>query len=135
MCFQCLCGMILQIYLFFSVIAILESKILDNSRFCVLYSWEKTCRRFSMVLFVAINSPEAHDKADAGKSQQLMADGGQPAATDEYAAKAMKKLTRLRECEVHSTVILGEQDAATTKRLGMRVTCTPKYQSKNLFHR
>ena len=57
------------------------------------------------------------------------------AATDEYAAKAMKKLTRLRDCEVHSTVILGEQDAATYARLGMRVTCTPKYQSKNLFHR
>ena len=57
------------------------------------------------------------------------------AATDEEAAKAMKKLTRLRECEVHSTVILGEQDAATYARLGMRVTCTPKYQSKNLFHK
>ena len=52
-----------------------------------------------------------------------------------FCAKAMKKLTRLRDCEVHSTVILGEQDAATYARLGMRVTCTPKYQSKNLFHR
>ena len=57
------------------------------------------------------------------------------ASTDELAAKAMKKLTRLRDCEVHSTVILSEQDAATYKRLGMRVTCTPKYQSNNLFHR
>ena len=57
------------------------------------------------------------------------------AATDEEAAKAMKKLTRLRECEVHSTVILSEQDAATYQRLGMRLTCTPKYQSKNLFHK
>ena len=57
------------------------------------------------------------------------------ASTDEFAAKAMKKLTRLRDCEVHSTVILSEQDAATYKRLGMRVTCTPKYQSNNLFHR
>ena len=58
-----------------------------------------------------------------------------PEICDEYAAKAMKKLPRLRDCEVHSTVILGEQDAATYQRLGMRVTCTPKYQSKNLFHR
>ena len=57
------------------------------------------------------------------------------ASTDEYAAKAMKKLARLKDCEVHSTVILPEQDAATYARLGMRVTCTPKYQSKNLFHR
>ena len=57
------------------------------------------------------------------------------ASTDAYAAKAMKALSRLKECEVHSTVILAEQDAATYSRLGMRVTCTPKYQSKNLFHR
>ena len=57
------------------------------------------------------------------------------ASANEEAAKAMKKLTRLRECEVHSTVILSEQDAATYARLGMRVTCTPKYQSKNLFHK
>jgi uncharacterized protein (UPF0371 family) len=57
------------------------------------------------------------------------------ASTDEYAAKAMKKLSRLKDCEVHSTVILPEQDAATYARLGMRVTCTPKYQSKNLFHK
>ena len=45
-----------------------------------------------MVLFVAINSPEAHDKADAGKSQQLMADGGQPAATDEYGADGIDEI-------------------------------------------
>ena len=57
------------------------------------------------------------------------------AATDTYAAKAMKALTRLKDCEVHSTVILPVQDAATYQRLGMRVTCTPKYESKNLFHR
>ena len=47
----------------------------------------------------------------------------------------MKALTRLKDCEVHSTVILPVQDAATYQRLGMRVTCTPKYESKNLFHR
>ena len=57
------------------------------------------------------------------------------ASTDEYAAKAMKELPELRNCEVHSTVILSEQDAATYKRLGMRVTCTPKYESKKLYHK
>ena len=57
------------------------------------------------------------------------------AAEDPYAFKAMKALTRLKDCEVHSTVILPVQDAATYQRLGMRVTCTPKYESKNLFHR
>lgn len=57
------------------------------------------------------------------------------ASSDANAALALAQLPRLKDCEVHSTVILPTQDAATYNRLGLRVTCTPKYQSKNLFHR
>ena len=57
------------------------------------------------------------------------------ASSDQTAALAMKQLHRLKDCEVHSTVILPTQDAATYARLGMRVTCTPKYQTNALFHK
>ncbi|MBR1765009.1 MAG: DUF1846 domain-containing protein [Ruminococcus sp.] len=49
------------------------------------------------------------------------------AATDENAATAMKQIAKLRGCEVHSTVILSPVDERTFKRLGVNVTCEPKF--------
>ncbi len=49
------------------------------------------------------------------------------AATDENAAKAMAQLSRLRGCEVHSTVILSAVDERIFKRLGINLTCEPKF--------
>ena len=49
------------------------------------------------------------------------------AATDENAARALGELSRLRGCEVHSTVILSAVDERTFKRLGVNLTCEPKF--------
>ncbi|MDE5563709.1 MAG: DUF1846 domain-containing protein [Oscillospiraceae bacterium] len=49
------------------------------------------------------------------------------AATDENAAKAMAQLSKLRGCEVHSTVILSAVDERIFKRLGINLTCEPKF--------
>lgn len=49
------------------------------------------------------------------------------AATDENAARAMAQLSRLRGCEVHSTVILSAVDERIFKRLGINLTCEPKF--------
>ena len=51
------------------------------------------------------------------------------------AARAMQKLSELDHTEVHSTVILSEVDASTFRKLGMQLSCEPKYQTKKLFHR
>ncbi len=50
------------------------------------------------------------------------------AATDENAKKAMEQIEKLRGCEVHSTVILSAVDERIFKRLGVNLTCEPKYQ-------
>lgn len=52
------------------------------------------------------------------------------AATDENAELAMKELSKLRGCEVHSSVILSPIDAKVFKRLGINLTCEPVYQEK-----
>ena len=50
------------------------------------------------------------------------------AATNPTAELAMEQLSALRGCEVHSTVILSAVDEKTFKRLGVNLTCEPKYK-------
>ena len=50
------------------------------------------------------------------------------AVTDSKAEKAMQQLPMLRGCEVHSSVILSEVDERTFKRLGVNLTCQPKFK-------
>ena len=57
------------------------------------------------------------------------------AATNPMAATAMKQLEKLKNCEVHSSVILNQVDSSTFKKLGMNLTCEPQYQTKKLFHK
>ncbi|MBE6875347.1 MAG: DUF1846 domain-containing protein [Ruminococcus sp.] len=49
------------------------------------------------------------------------------ATTDENAAKAMEQISKLWGCEVHSTVILSAVDERIFKRLGVNLTCEPKF--------
>ena len=49
------------------------------------------------------------------------------AATNPMAEYAMEQLSKLRGCDVHSTVILSSVDEKTFKRLGVNLTCEPKY--------
>ena len=50
------------------------------------------------------------------------------ANTSPEAKCAMDQLSKLKGCEVHSTVILSSVDEITFKRLGVNLTCEPKYQ-------
>ena len=49
------------------------------------------------------------------------------AATNPLAELAMEQLSKLKGCEVHSTVILSPVDEKVFKRLGVNLTCEPKY--------
>ena len=51
------------------------------------------------------------------------------AATNPMAELAMEQLSKLRGCEVHSTVILSEVDEKIFKRLGVHVTCEPRFKA------
>ena len=50
------------------------------------------------------------------------------AATNPTAELAMEQLSKLRGCEVHSSVILSPVDEKTFKRLGVNLTCEPRYK-------
>ncbi len=50
------------------------------------------------------------------------------AATNPTAELAMEQLSKLRGCQVHSSVILAEVDEMTFKKLGVQVTCEPKFK-------
>ena len=49
------------------------------------------------------------------------------AATNPLAEMAMEQLSKLKGCEVHSSVILSPVDEKVFKRLGVNLTCEPKY--------
>lgn len=51
------------------------------------------------------------------------------AATNPTAELAMEQLNKLRGCEVHSSVILSAVDEKTFKRLGVNLTCEPRYKN------
>ena len=51
------------------------------------------------------------------------------AATDPLAEQAMEQLSKLRGCEVHSSVILSSVDENVFKRLGVNLTCEPRYNN------
>jgi len=57
------------------------------------------------------------------------------AVSDPNAARAMEALPSLRGCEAHSTVILSRVDETVFGKLGINLTCEPKYQTKKLYHR
>ena len=50
------------------------------------------------------------------------------AATNPTAELAMEQLSKLQGCEVHSSVILSAVDERTFKRLGVNLTCQPRYK-------
>ncbi|MBO5837833.1 MAG: DUF1846 domain-containing protein [Oscillospiraceae bacterium] len=50
------------------------------------------------------------------------------AATDPTAEKAMEQLGKLRGSQVHSSVILSPVDEKTFKRLGVNLTCQPRFK-------
>ncbi len=56
------------------------------------------------------------------------------AVTDENAKKALDALSLLRGAQVHSTVLLSRVDENVFKKLGMALTCEPKYETNQLFH-
>lgn len=57
------------------------------------------------------------------------------AAGNELARRAVKKLSELAGCDVHSTVILSSVDRDIFRKLRVNLTCEPEYQSNKLYHR
>ncbi len=56
------------------------------------------------------------------------------AVSSKRAASALEQLGRLKGLEAHSSVILSSSDRRTFKKLGINMTCEPRYQVKKLYH-
>ena len=56
------------------------------------------------------------------------------AATSDIAKKALEQLKNLNGLEAHSSVILSRVDEQVFRKLGVNMTCEPKYQTKKLYH-
>ena len=57
------------------------------------------------------------------------------AATDPLAAKAQRHLDKLRGCDAHFSVIISGEDIQLYQRLGINVSCEPRYETKKLYHK
>ena len=58
------------------------------------------------------------------------------AADNELAVRALEQLPKLNGCDAHSTVILSSVDDKMFKRLGIQLTCEPKYEEEErLYHK
>ena len=57
------------------------------------------------------------------------------AATEDLARNALAQLDNLRDCEAHCTVITARTDSQVFKKLGLRLTCDPKYETEKLYYR
>ena len=56
------------------------------------------------------------------------------AVTSDVAKKALEQAEKLKGLEAHSTVILSRVDENVFRKLGVNITCEPKYQTKKLYH-
>lgn len=57
------------------------------------------------------------------------------AAKDPSIGVALSQLKYLKGCEVHSTVMLSPVDEQVFKKLGVHLTCEPKYESNKKYHK
>lgn len=52
----------------------------------------------------------------------------------EEAKRAYGKLKDLAGLQMHSSVLLAQEDVSVLKKLGIHLTCEPKYQNNKLYH-
>lgn len=74
-----------------------------------------------------------HDKNPLVSLEEVLNALAICAATSGAAKKALSCLPSLRNCEAHSSHIISKSDEMTLKKLGINVTCTPEFSSKDLF--
>ena len=81
------------------------------------------------VRYLGSSNPRLH-------SDEVLIALASSANSDPRAAKALECLARLKGCQAHCSVMLSPPDESTYKKLGLQLTCQPKYQvNDKLYHR
>ena len=57
------------------------------------------------------------------------------AENDDNAKRALEQVPNLKGTQVHSSVILSQEDMDIFRRLGVDLTCEPVYESDKLYHK
>jgi len=57
------------------------------------------------------------------------------AAHNELAERAMKQLPKLKGAKAHTTVLVSSIDESTFKKLGINLTCEPKFEQTRIYHK
>lgn len=78
------------------------------------------------VKYLGANNPRMH-------IDELLIALSMSAVTDDYARQAMEVIDKIKGCDVHSSVILSNQDTRNLKRLGVYLTCEPAYETEKLY--
>ena len=55
------------------------------------------------------------------------------AAEDKDARLALDQLPKLKGCQVHTSVMLSETDILSFRKLGVELTCEPKFEKKKIY--
>ena len=80
------------------------------------------------VQYLGSNNPRLH-------SDEVLIALASSASLDPRAARALKALAQLKGCQAHCSVILSPPDEMTYRKLGLQLTCEPRYQTNHLYHR
>ena len=80
------------------------------------------------VKYLGSSNPRLH-------SDEVLIALASSASSEPKAARALEQLAALKGCQAHCSVILSPADANTYKKLGLQLTCEPKYQTNKLYHR
>ena len=56
------------------------------------------------------------------------------AATDPAAQNALNQLSKLKGCQVHTSVMLSDVDINVFKKLGVDLTSEPVYEERKIYH-
>ena len=56
------------------------------------------------------------------------------AANNPEARKALEQLPSLRGCQAHTSVMLSSVDIWEFRKLGIELTCEPKFEKEKIYH-
>ncbi|MBR2521754.1 MAG: DUF1846 family protein [Coriobacteriales bacterium] len=57
------------------------------------------------------------------------------AAHNELAERAMQQLPKLKGSTAHTTVLVSSIDESMFKKLGINLTCEPRYEQTRIYHK
>lgn len=80
------------------------------------------------VQYLGSNNPRLHSDEVLHRPGRLRQSGPQ-------GRPALEALAHLQGCQAHCSVILSPADEGTYRKLGIQLTCEPKYQTNKLYHR